>query len=314
MKPFARPSARPRSSPDLAPSRQSSVVKTDNVRAELVSEVSEVKPGEPFWVGLRQTIRPKWHTYWKNPGDSGLPTEINWTLPAGAKADPIVWPAPTCFDIGGVINYGFQDDVLLLVQITPPADLARARSTLARRRQLAGVRGRLHPRGRQVRAHPAGRRRRAKPADADTRALFDKARRIVPMESPWPARFGLAKSGDPTLIVEAKGLKRRHDPRRLFLPGRMGPGRQHGQADGQRDADGIRIPLKKGDAKAAAPQQIAGTLVLTEKTGDGEQRQAFDVVGQARSRLRADARRSPRRAAASSSRWSRRCCSPCWAA
>ena len=65
-------------------------MQTDNVRAELLADVAAVKPGEPFWVGLRQTIRPKWHTYWKNPGDSGLPTEITWKLPEGAKADPIV--------------------------------------------------------------------------------------------------------------------------------------------------------------------------------------------------------------------------------
>ena len=93
-----------------------SVVKTENVRAELISEVSAVKPGEPFWVALRQTIRPKWHTYWKNPGDSGLPTEIKWTLPAGTAADAIVWPTPTLIDVGGIINYGFSNDVLLLVR------------------------------------------------------------------------------------------------------------------------------------------------------------------------------------------------------
>src|SRR5438309_10314753 len=85
---------------------QSSVVKTDNVRAELISDVAEVKAGEPFWVGLRQTIRPHWHTYWKNPGDSGLPTEITWTLPAGVAAAPIVWPAPTMIDLSGGLNYG----------------------------------------------------------------------------------------------------------------------------------------------------------------------------------------------------------------
>jgi DsbC/DsbD-like thiol-disulfide interchange protein len=53
------------------PAVAQSVVKTDNVRAELIAEVSEVKAGEPFWVALRETIRPHWHTYWKNPGDSG---------------------------------------------------------------------------------------------------------------------------------------------------------------------------------------------------------------------------------------------------
>src|SRR5258705_11766131 len=76
-----------------------SVVQTDNVRAELLADVSAVKPGEPFWVGLRQTIRPKWPTYWKNPGKSALLTAIAWTLPAGAEADPLVCPGPPPFDV-----------------------------------------------------------------------------------------------------------------------------------------------------------------------------------------------------------------------
>ena len=102
------------------PAVAQSVVQTENVRAELLADASAIKPGEPFWVGLRQTIRPKWHTYWKNPGDSGLPTEITWKLPEGAKAEPIVWPRPHLFDISGVINYGFKDEAMLLVRITPP--------------------------------------------------------------------------------------------------------------------------------------------------------------------------------------------------
>src|SRR6185437_14721324 len=95
-----------------APAFAQSVVKTENVRAELISEVSQVKPGEPFWVALRETIRPHWHTYWKNPGDAGQPTDIAWKLPPGVKADPIVWPAPTKIDVSGVVNYGFEGDIL----------------------------------------------------------------------------------------------------------------------------------------------------------------------------------------------------------
>ena len=53
------------------------------VRIELVSEVQSIAPGETFWVGLRQRIAPGWHTYWMNPGDSGEPPRIEWTLPAG---------------------------------------------------------------------------------------------------------------------------------------------------------------------------------------------------------------------------------------
>src|SRR5262245_60319335 len=106
------------------PAFAQAVVTTDNVRADLLADVGAVKPGEPFWVGLRQTIRPKWHTYWKNPGESGLPTEIKWTLPPGVTAEPIVWPTPRLYDIGGIINYGFQDETMLLVRITPAAGLA----------------------------------------------------------------------------------------------------------------------------------------------------------------------------------------------
>jgi len=255
---------------------QSSVVKTDNVRAELVSEASEVKAGEPFWAGLRLTIRPKWHTYWKNPGDSGIATEINWTLPAGAKADPIVWPAPTFFNIGGVINYGYHDDVLLLARITPPAEASGPLTLNAEANWLVCEDVCIPEEGKFTLSLPVG--PAAKPADADTRALFEKARRTVPVESPWPARFGLSKSGDPTLVVEAKGLKPETIRDAYFFPAEWGAVANMAKQTASVTADGITIPLKKGDAKAAAPQQISGTLVLTEKTGDGEQRQAFDVT------------------------------------
>jgi thiol:disulfide interchange protein DsbD len=264
------------SSPVQSPPVQPSVVKTENIRAELVSEASEVKAGEPFWVGLHFTIRPKWHTYWKNPGDSGLPTEINWKLPAGAKADPIVWPAPAFFDIGGVINYGYHDDVVLLTKITPPADAAGPLVLNADANWLVCEDVCIPEEGKFSLSLPVG--PAAKPGDADARALFDKARRSVPTESPWPARFGLSKAGDPTLVVDAKGLKADTIRDAYFFPAEWGPVANMAKQSVSVTADGIRIPLKKGDVKAAAPQQIAGTLVLTEKTDGGEQRQAFDLV------------------------------------
>jgi thiol:disulfide interchange protein DsbD len=255
---------------------QSAVVKTENIRAELVSEVSTVKAGEPFWVGLHFAIKPKWHTYWKNPGDSGLPTEINWKLPAGAKADPIVWPAPTFYDIGGVINYGYHDDVVLLTRITPPADATGPLVLDADANWLVCEDVCIPEEGKFSLSLPVG--PAAKPGSTDTRALFDKARRAVPVESPWPARFGLSTAGDPTLVIDAKGLKADTIRDAYFFPAEWGPVATMAKQSASVTADGIRIPLKKGDAKAPAPQQIAGTLVLTEKTDGGEQRQAFDIV------------------------------------
>jgi thiol:disulfide interchange protein len=261
-----------------APAFGQSVVKTDNVRAELISEVSTIKPGEPFWVALRQTIKPHWHTYWKNPGDSGLPTEIAWTLPAGAKADPIVWPTPSFIDVGGIVNYGFHDDILLLVKITPPAQASGSFRLEANANWLVCDDVCIPEDGKFALDLPVG--AAATPADAATRALFDKARRDVPMESPWPARFGLAKSGDPTLVIDAKGLKAGTISDVYFFPSDWGGVANMTRQNAVVTADGIRIPLKKGEAQAKGgpPQQVSGTLVLTEKTGDGAQRQAFDIT------------------------------------
>lgn len=258
------------------PAFAQAVVQTDHVRAELLADVSAVKPGEPFWVGLRQTIQPKWHTYWKNPGDSGLPTEIKWTLPEGVKADPIVWPAPHLFDVGGIINYGFQDEATLLVRITPPANLSGGTLKLAAEANWLVCEDVCIPEeGKFELGLPIA--AAATPAPPATRAVFEKARRSVPMESPWPARYGVTKSGDPTLIVEAKGLKPDTIRAVYFFPADWGPIASMAKQNASVGADGIRIPLKRGDAKAALPERLAGTLVLTEKTADGEIRQAFDV-------------------------------------
>ena len=95
-----------------------------HVRAELVSEMESIRPGQPFWLGLHLAMEPGWHTYWKNPGDSGLPTRIKWTLPIGVEAAPIEWPYPKPFSQGPVFSYGYERDVLLPVRVTPPASLA----------------------------------------------------------------------------------------------------------------------------------------------------------------------------------------------
>jgi thiol:disulfide interchange protein DsbD len=98
------------------------VVTTPQVRAELVAHAPEgLGPGKPMWLGLKIDHQPHWHTYWKNPGDSGLPTTLEWTLPAGAKAGDIAWPTPSKLPIGPLLNYGYEGTLLLPVPLTLPA-------------------------------------------------------------------------------------------------------------------------------------------------------------------------------------------------
>ncbi len=107
------------SNPAVAQTRSNPIV-----RADLVLGSTSVQPGRTVWVALRQRIRPNWHTYWRNPGDAGQATEIRWTLPAGWRAGPVVWPAPTLTMVGPLANYGYHDEVWLPVALTAPADAA----------------------------------------------------------------------------------------------------------------------------------------------------------------------------------------------
>jgi thiol:disulfide interchange protein DsbD len=94
-----------------------------NVEASLLSERASVAPGVPFHVGIRMKIHRGWHIYWKNPGDSGLPPRITWTLPKGFVAGPIEWPIPHRSAENDLMTYGSDRDVILPVRITPPGTL-----------------------------------------------------------------------------------------------------------------------------------------------------------------------------------------------
>ena len=95
------------------------VVSTPQLRAELVAHAPQgVQAGQPVWVGLQLTHQPEWHTYWRNPGDSGLPTQIELNLPAGITAGEVQWPLPQKLKAGNLTNYGFEKTVLLAVPLT----------------------------------------------------------------------------------------------------------------------------------------------------------------------------------------------------
>ena len=97
-------------------------VKTPHVEAELVSERTAFVPGQTTTVALRLKMADGWHTYWQNPGDSGLPTTLAWKLPPGVTAGPIQWPAPEALPAGPLLNYGYEREVLLLTDVKVPRD------------------------------------------------------------------------------------------------------------------------------------------------------------------------------------------------
>jgi len=114
--------------------QDSEPVRSEQATARLLVHAPEgVGAGKTIWAGLALQHAAGWHTYWRNPGDSGLPTRLNWTLPAGAQAGDIHWPVPHKLPLGPLVNYGFEGELLLPVTLKLPAELPAGKLQLGLR-------------------------------------------------------------------------------------------------------------------------------------------------------------------------------------
>jgi len=95
-------------------------VRQPHIKVSLLSELDAVQPGDEFFVGLKLSPDKDWHTYWKNPGDSGLATNIQWELPEGGLYSEVHWPRPEKILAGTLANYGYHNEVVLPVKLSVP--------------------------------------------------------------------------------------------------------------------------------------------------------------------------------------------------
>ena len=253
------------------------------VRVELLSETQSINPGETFWVALRQTIHPGWHTYWGvNPGDAGEPTRVEWALPAGFTAGEIAWPYPSRFPIGIAMSYGYEGEVVLPIPLTAPRDAASG-TTVALRGQAswlvcekvcvpeeAAIALSLPVAGGAARPDPRG------------AALIAEARRRVPAASPWPASF-VATPQTVTLTVAARELAPERIAEVWFYPARWGA-LDHAAPQAARLEPGrITLEVKRGQLAETTATPLDGVLVVAERLDGGVARQAFSLRAEPRS-------------------------------
>ena len=95
----------------------------------MVADVKEVVPGSTFMLGVELTMQPGWHTYYKESGDAGMPTSIEWTLPPGYKHGELLWQKPHKFDDGGIVTYGYADKTVIAAKITAPDTIPETEQT-----------------------------------------------------------------------------------------------------------------------------------------------------------------------------------------
>lgn len=95
----------------------------EQVKTRLIANVKSINPGVPFLVGIRLEMKKDWHTYWENPGDAGLETKVKWTLPDGFKVSRLKWPYPEIIMMSGLVDYGYENEIMLIAEIIPQKDL-----------------------------------------------------------------------------------------------------------------------------------------------------------------------------------------------
>lgn len=245
--------------------------------AGLVAEREAIAPGETINAGLRLKHSPGWHSYWRNPGDSGLPTEITWTLPEGWAAGDIQWPAPHRMPIAGLVNYGFEGEFVLPVAITAPQDAKPGETMRLTANAMWLVCEKICvPEEAELSLDlPVS----AAPAAVDPRygRLFTVASLAQPKPSPWQAILA-GDAASLQLHVAASGLQAANLADVYFFPYDGNAINHAAKQSLSIGPEGLQLTLKRGiDAKKpVAP--LDGVLVLAERLDGGNvARQAFEL-------------------------------------
>lgn len=101
--------------------------KNDSLRAPVRAAISigkeKIIPGKPFKIYVDFNMEPGWHIYFKDPGQSGMPTKVEWTFPQGFTAQPLSWPQAETFKEAGIVTYGYSSKVRLSTTVMPSKSL-----------------------------------------------------------------------------------------------------------------------------------------------------------------------------------------------
>ena len=265
----------------LSAAAASDVVTTPRLEARLVAERTGVPAaGGTIALGLSQVMQPGWHTYWRNPGESGEPTTLAWTLPQGITASEINWPHPERIPFGELANYGYSNRVLLPVDVTLPAGLVPGTQVtlrveaawLACKDICVPENATLELTLPVVEGEPQ--------ANPQWRDDFARAREAQPLkDGPFSARFDV-RAGNVTLYFEPPAGARIEPESILFFPFTRGLIKASAPQVPQAAGDGFAMRLPPGwrlrdPAQLEATKAIEGVLVVPAR--DGSPARAFEL-------------------------------------
>ena len=241
------------------------------VNASLIAEHGAVTPGGKVTVALRELIRENWHTYFVNPGDSGAPTIINWQLPEGWSAAAPQFPYPERIPVGPLMNFGYENEVVLLNEITAPANAAAGETVMLEADVMWLVCSDVCIPEETHLSLPLPVASDASPPSAENAKLFADARAKLPHASPWSAKYE-ATDGRFALLVEAPELASARPKSAVFYPYTDGLVEAAAPQNAGTASAGLVLQSSPGykmttAEKRGAVENIRGILVLTGSDG-----------------------------------------------
>ena len=255
------------------------VVNTGQVRAELMVWAPQgLGPGKTMWLGLHIQHQKGWHTYWKNPGDSGLPTQLQWQLPSGWSAGETHWPIPDKIRVGEMTNYGFEGSSLLAasVSMTAAAKLTEAQEVTLQANWLVCRQECIPQEGRFVLRIPG------QSSQAVNGALFEALLRQQPqalvtgasLAQVHPDRLALTITGLPQTVWGQKPAVFVELPEVIDHAGET-----HPRSQGQWRAEQWQMDLPLHPMRSTQPQDLPLVLVFGKGAESSAWRVSLPVSG-----------------------------------
>jgi thiol:disulfide interchange protein len=233
---------------------ESAAVTSPRAVATLVTEVDVMQPGQPFRVALRLRLADGWHTYWKNPGDAGVPPEL--TI-ADVTQSPIDWPTPRRVAEGPVMTYAYTGQVLLPVTVTAATGTIRAHAQWLVCKDIC-----IPEEGDFALTLPIGTLPAGTPAPSAETALFAAHDRAVPRASPWAAQV----APDGMLFVQGPELTPATVIDTWFIPDEAGRIQDGAAQPLSVRRGGFTLSLKPAQA-FDAQAGLSGVLSVRDRTG-----------------------------------------------
>jgi thiol:disulfide interchange protein DsbD len=227
---------------------------------ELVAENQWIAAGHKVYLGLRFQLEKGWHIYWVNPGDSGEPPRVKWELPAGLTAGAMEWPTPRRLETSSIVDFGYEDSVMLIVPMHAEASLAAQWSArFGADVRVLVCREMCIPGNAQlsltlpIKSQPPA-------PDARTIDLFAATRKSLPRQVSETWRFNVADANDSFVLSANLGHQ---ITQAIFFPLAESQIENAAPQKLLTVADGFRLTLRKSDQLLKPIERLKGVLVLS---------------------------------------------------